>query len=315
MRFIASLVVLAAVVQAQVVTPVSDEEAKVAVKEFKDAFRKAKTIEEKQGLVFSLHDVPNDYTIRELRKVLKNKHEAIRGVAALALGGQRHNKPAAGKMLMKTYQKEKKNLEVAISCLDALKSLKWYGYWPAVEKDAGKGARSAIVIRILELLGENRDYRAIPMLLEMYKVAMPKRVSWKTGTVNVDTGAAGNEDNEAAQREFNRRYGRGGSNERRKAEGKAKAFDARNFSTQIRKCAKQITGEDFETDVDLEDWWVEHYEMVARKMAELDGRNVEKAVAKARKELPALKKKVAEARKKLEEELAREEEEAARKAK
>ncbi|MHC4939902.1 MAG: hypothetical protein ACYTHK_13110 [Planctomycetota bacterium] len=310
MRIALSCLFLTAVALAQGVTAVPDEEAKAAVKEAQDAFRQAKAVEEKQEVVFMLHDVPHDLSIKQLGKFLKNKEVAIRGVAALALGGQGHNKPAAGKLLMKTYQKEKKEIEVAISCLDAFKELGWYGYWPALEKDCnGKKARSAIVIRILELLGANKDYRAIPMLLEMYKVAMPKRVTWKTGTVNVDTGTAGDADQRAAEAEFNRRYGRGGSNERRKAEAKAKAFDARNFSTQIRKCAKDITGEDFETDVDLEDWWIENYEKVARLMARLDGRDEDKAAEKALKELPARKKEVAEARKKLEEELAQQEKE------
>ncbi|MHC4848066.1 MAG: hypothetical protein ACYTEG_06370 [Planctomycetota bacterium] len=308
MRIAVSCLLLIAAASAQDVTAVSDEDAKAAVKEATDAMRQAKAVEEKQEVVFSLHDVPHDLCIRQLTKYLKNKDASVRGVAALALGGQGHNKPAVGKLLMKTYQKERKELEVAISCLDAFKELKWYGYWPALEKEAnGKGARSAIVIRILELLGANKDYRALPMLLEMYKVAMPKRVTWKTGTVNVDTGAAGNEDNEAAEREFNRRYGRGGSKERRKAEGKAKSFDARNFTTQIRKCAKEITGEDFETDVDLEDWWIDNYEKVARLIAKLDGTDPDKAARKALKELPARKKEVAEARKKLEEELAQQE--------
>jgi hypothetical protein len=307
MKSIAALLCLVGAVLADGVTAVPDDQAKEAVKQAREAFRSAESVEGKQGVVFALHDVPNDYVIKELAKYLRNRDPAIKGVAALALGGQGHNKEAAGKLLLKTYEKEKKELEVAISCLDAMKALGWYGYWPALEKDTGKGTRSAVVIRILEVLGANKDYRALPMLLDMYKTAMPKYVRWTTGTVNVDTGAAGNEDNEAAEREFNRRFGAGGSRARAAAEGKSKSFDARNFTTQIRKCVKEITGEDFETDIDLEDWWIENWEKVARRIAELEGGNVEKAIAKARRELPARKKEIAEARKKLEEELARRE--------
>ena len=300
MRTALSCLILTAAVLAQGVTAVPEEEAKTAIKEATDAFRKTKVVEEKQEIVFLLHDVPHDRTIKQLAKFLKDKQPAVRGVAALALGGQGHNKDAAGALLMKTYQKEKKEIEVAISCVDAIKELRWYGYWPALEKDTkGKSARSAIVIRILELLGQNKDYRAIPMLLEMYKVAMPKRVTWKTGTVNVDTGTAGDADQRAAEAKFNSKYGRGGSKAKAKATAKARAFDARNFTTQIRKCAKEITGEDFETDVDLEDWWIDNYEKVARAIARLDGKDEDKAAAKALKELPARKKEVEESRKKL----------------
>ncbi|MEM8882649.1 MAG: HEAT repeat domain-containing protein [Planctomycetota bacterium] len=304
MRSVFSLLLLCSFVAAQGVTAVADEEAKVAIKEFQAAFKKAKSVEERQEMVFSLHDIPNDATIKAIKKVIRHKDPRIRGVAALALGGMGHNPKEAGELLIKTYFKEKKNVEVAISCVDALKELKYLKYWPRFDKETGKGARSAVVIRILELLGENKDYRAIPLLLEMYRVAMPKRVNWKTGTVTVSTGADAETERRAAEAEFNRRYGRGGANEKRKAEGKAKAFDARNFSTQIRKCAKQITGEDFETDLDLHQWWIENYEMVAREMAKLDGRDEEKAAAKARKELPKLRKELDEIIKKLEDELA-----------
>jgi len=311
MRPILPLFLFTAVLFGQENGAVPDDQAKAAVKEAKAAFRKADTVEEKQGVVFSLHDFPNDYTIRALKRYLRDRDPAIRGVAALALGGQVHDKEEAGELLMEAYQKDKDEMQVALSCLDAMRNLKYLGYWPELGKDTGKGARSAVVIRILELLGANKDFRALPMLLDMYKVAMPKHVKWTTGTVNVDTGTAGDADQRAAEAEFNRRYGRGGSRARAAAERKAKAFDARNFQTQIRKCAKEITGEDFETDIDLEDWWIENWEMVARRIAELNGDDVEKAVAKAKKELPARKAKIAEERKKLEEELRRREEEAA----
>jgi hypothetical protein len=313
MRLFAVLALFSSVVLADGVAPVPDDKAKEAIKEVRDAFRKAESVEEKQGVVFTLHDIPNDRTIRELKKYLRNRDPAIQGVAALALGGQLHNRKEAGELLLKTFEKEKDEIEVAISCIDAMKNLGWHGYWPALEDETGKGTRSAVVIRILELIGANKDYRALPMLLNMYKVAMPKYVRWTTGKVTVDTGAAGDTDRKAAEAKFNQKYGAGGSKARAAAEGKSKAFDARNFTTQIRKCVKEITGHDFETDIDLEDWWIENWELVARRTAELSGENVEKAIAKAKRELPQRKKEIAEARKKLEEELARREAEEAKK--
>ena len=149
MKSMAALLCLVGAVLADGVTAVPDDQAKEAVKQAREAFRSAESVEGKQGVVFGLHDVPNDYVIKELAKYLRNRDPAIQGVAALALGGQGHNKEDAGKLLLKTYEKEKKELEVAISCLDAMKALGWYGYWPALEKDTGKGTRSAIVIRIL----------------------------------------------------------------------------------------------------------------------------------------------------------------------
>ena len=300
----------AATVHAQATSAVPDDDAKAAVKEFRSAFKKAREVEIRQELVYSLHDVPSDVVIKELKKLLRHKQEEIRGVAALALGGQSHNKDEAGKVLMDAFEKDRKSVVVAVSCIDAMRELKYYGYWPELEKHTGQGARSAVVIRVLELLGANKDYRALPMLLKMYKVAMPKRVNWKTGTVTVDTGTAGDADQKAAEAKFKAKYGAGGSKAKAKATAKARAFDARNFTTQIRACAKAITGQDFETDFDLEDWWVDNWEMVARRIAQMDGKDVEKEVAKAMKLLPQKKKEMAEERRKLEEELEQAEKEA-----
>ena len=316
MRVFLVALLLVAVAAADPISAVPDAEAKMAIKEFDAAFRKAKTVEEKQELIFNLHDVPSPYTVKRLAKLMRVKNPDLRNVAALALGGQGFDKNTAGDLLMKSFPKERKEVAVQTSILDAMGELKYYDYWPALKKATGKDGRSAVVIRILELLGKNRDYRAIPMLTEMFKVAMPKHIKWSTGTTTVDTGAAGTADADAARRQNESKYGRGGSKAKAKAKGKSNAWDLRNFTTQIRACAKAITGEDFETDVDLMDWWVENYVDVAKKIAELnglEGKKLAKAIRKAEKELPAFRKQVEEDFKKLEEELAAEEEKARKK--
>ncbi len=278
------------------------DEAKAAIQEFDKAFKAAKEIEEKQNLVYNLHDVPHDLVIKRLEKLLRHKDPAVRNVAALALGGQAHNVPLAGSVLMRTYARDFKSTEVLSSVLEAMTELKYLGYWPKAEP-ALKDERNAVIIRILELLGTNEDWRAIPRLLELYRVVMPKKVSWSTGEVKVDTGAAGDADQKAAEAEFNRKYGRGGSKAKAKAKAKARGIDLRNFSTQIRKCVKKITDQDFDTAWDFEDWYVDNYLLVARKIAEMKGTDADAAVAKAKKELPKLKAEIEDARKKIEEEL------------
>jgi hypothetical protein len=309
MRTLVACLLVCTVVIAEPVSPVSDDVAKEALAQFKAAYNKADSVEAKQGIIFTLHDVPHPLVLKQCIKLLRNRDPKIRNVAALAIGGQGFDRNAAGEALMKALPKETKNVEVATSIIDALIEVKYLGYWPDIEKETGKDARNPVVNRIFDLLGANRDYRSIPMLLKMYRVAMPKHVKWSTGTVTVDTGAAGNEDNEAAERKFNQQFGAGGSKAKAKATGKANSFDLRNFSSQIKKCTKAITGVEFDNDIDLEDWWVANYMMVAQKSAEMDGlegKALEKALRRAEKELPGLKREVEEARKKLEEELAKE---------
>jgi len=283
---------------------VESEKAQEAIKEFEQAFKATREIEEQQNAVYDLHDVPHDLVIKRLEKLLKHKDPRVRNVAALALGGQTHNAPLAGSILMRTYVREFKNTVVLTSVIEAMAELRYLGYWPKAEP-ALKDERNSVIIRVLDLLGTNEDWRSLPRLLEIFRVAMPKKVSWSTGEVTVDTGSAGDADQKAAEAKFNAKYGRGGSKMAAKAKAKARGFDLRNFSTQIRKCVKKITDQDFDTAWDFEDWYADNYLMVARKAAEMSGADVEAAVAKAKRELPKFKADVEAARKKIEERLAK----------
>jgi hypothetical protein len=171
-----------------------------------------------------------------------------------------------------------------------------------------KDERNVVVIRMLDLLGTTKDWRAFPDLVELYREVMPKRVSWSTGTVTVDTGAADDSDQRAAEAQFAAKYGQGGSKEKNKAKSKANSFDLRNFTPQIKKCVTAITGKTFENAFDLEEWWCENYIEVAKKIAELEGKDPESVVARAKSEQAELKVKIEEDRKKLEEELAKQQE-------
>ena len=305
MRTIALCLLLALFVRAEdqkKVEAVSDDAAKEGLAEFKKTFKKTKDLEGRQNLVYDLHDLPHELVIKQLEKLLKTKDKNIGGVAALALGGQAHDPLRAGKILMNGYKAQFKEELIVISVMDGWTELKYLAYWPTVEK-AMKDARNAIVIRVLDLLGDNKDWRAIPKLLEMFHVAMPKRVTWKTGEVKVDTGTAGDADQKAAEAKFNAKYGKGGSKAKAKAKRKAKAFDERNFSNELRKTVKSITGEDFDNAIDFEDWYLENYVAVHKNIAKMMGKDVAAAERKAKAALPAFKAKIEEERKKLEEEL------------
>ena len=303
MRILGCVFAFALVAFADPVTAVDDDAAKAALESFEEAF-KTKDVGAKQGALYNLHDVPHDLVLKRLEKALRDRDPKVKQVAALAIGGQQHDPKKAGGILMKLYKKEFDTEEVLMSTLEGMAELRYMAYWPEV-KPAMKDERNAVVIRVLDLLGTNQDFRALPELLEMYKVAMPKRVSWTTGTVTVDTGTAGDADQKAAEAAWTAKYGQGGSKAKAKAKAKARAFDERNFDSQIRKCVKQITGQDFDNAMDFEAWYIENYVDCARKAAELDGSDPDKAAAKAESELPEMKREFEEQVKKLEEEMAK----------
>ncbi len=277
--------------------PVSDERAKEALARFQVAF-KAPGVEAKQAAVYTLHDVPHDLVLKELDKLLRNRDAGIRNVAALAMGGQRHDAKKAGDLLMKAYRKERQAEEVVASVFEAMAELDYTGYWPDV-KGALKDERNVVVVSALDLLGTTADWRAFPDLVELYREIMPRRVNWTTGAVVLPDGT-----DQEAKAQWEAKYGVGGSKEKAKAKAKANSFDLRNFSPQIRACVKRITGKDFENAFDLEEWWCENYIEVARKIAEFEGKDPDSVVPRAKLERAKLKAKVEEERRKLDEELA-----------
>ena len=48
-----------------------------------------------------------------------------------------------------------------MSTLEGMAELRYMAYWPEV-KPAMKDERNAVVIRVLDLLGTNQDFRAVP---------------------------------------------------------------------------------------------------------------------------------------------------------
>ncbi len=278
------------------ISAVSEADAKQAIAEFEKAF-KTKDPEAKLEAVYTLHDVPHDLVIARLVRLQKNRDPQVRNVAAMALGGQRHNVEKAGTAMMAAFKKDYRNEDVVSSVLDGMGELYYLKYWPQLGKCLDDD-RNAVAIRALDLIGTVKDWRAIPQLLLLYKEQMPKGYKWSTGTVTVDTGAAGTADADAAKAKFNAKYGAGGSKMKAKAQAKSKSGKERNLSTQLRRCVRELTGIDFETVLDFEDWLVENYVDVARKAAVLDGKNPDAAAARAKAELPGLKKRIEEERKK-----------------
>ena len=283
MRTLGSLFVLVAALcggeQKAAIEAVDDVQAKDAIKQFDTSF-KTRDMDQKQGAVYALHDVPSDLVIKKLARLLKNRKTEVKVVAAMALGGQGHNVDKAGNTLHKSFKSDYDNEDVLSSVLDGWAELHYMEYWPALKKCLDDN-RNAIAIRALDLIAANKDWRAVDVILKMYKEAVPKGYKWTTGVVTVDTGAAG-------------------SKAKAKAKGKAGAGKERNLATQLRRTVEALTGEDFETSLDFEDWLVENWVDVARKRAKLEGKDPNAAARAAALELPALKRKIEEEREKLE---------------
>lgn len=270
--------------------PASEEAATAALDGFEKAFA-AKSIEEKQAAVYTLHDVAHDRVLAKLGALLKDRRPEIRNVAALAIGGQRHDVAKSGAVLMKALKSNLDDEDMVASILQAICELKFKGYWPDLTKLLWDD-RPPVVIRSLDVIAANQDWRATHELVRLFKEKVDRAVKWSTGEETVDTGAAGDTDQKAAEAAFNAKYGQGGS--KMKAEAKRKSEQGRgiDYTRPLRKAAKAITGQDFDTGLDFEDWLVEHWVEVARKIAEYEGKDPEAAAKKAAAELAAVKKRI-----------------------
>ena len=141
-------------------------EAERALARFETAFATRDT-DARQNAVYDLHGVPHDLVLARLERLLSDPDRLTRNVAAMALGGQRHNPSRAGAALLGAYERDFEDTVILSSVLDALREVGFLHYWPEAQR-ALRDERPAIVQRTLDLLAANRDHRALPRLVELY---------------------------------------------------------------------------------------------------------------------------------------------------
>ena len=152
-------------------------DAERALRRFEAAFA-TQDADARQDAVYDLHDVPHDLVLARLERLLLDPDRLTRNVAAMALGGQRHNPARAGAALLRAYHDDYDDLVIVSSVLDALREVGSLQYWPEARR-ALRDERPAVVQRALDLLTANRDPRALPQLVELYLEAHPAKAKAK----------------------------------------------------------------------------------------------------------------------------------------
>jgi len=196
--------------------------------------------------------------LRELKKIwLKEDDYELRAVAAEGLGRQTPYAKQAGKELAKGLDQMKKlasredpeGEELLAQTLEAraliagLKAVGELGYkdgWDVL-KDFIDHYDDGVAAEMMLTCGRLKEYRALPILLEWFNF-YPDGYSYAGGSVSVDTGAAGNEDQKAAKAKWKAKYGR------RKKKARPAAWDALIQSLEM------ITGVKFEKPEELKQW-------------------------------------------------------------
>lgn len=142
---------------------------------------------------------------KKLLKLMKDKDEHVRAEAATGLGLQLSYAKKAGPKLVKfANEKEEspKGVRRAVLSIGRLEYRK-------ADKDLKKlihHVDDGVVAAVFEVYGMWKSDLAIREMLDFF-TKYPDEKSFATGTVTVDTGAAGNEDQKAAQAKWKAKYG------------------------------------------------------------------------------------------------------------
>ena len=242
-----------------------DKQAEAEIAYFKKYEKKAKDYTKWAELVMSVAGTQHPKAAEELgKRLLKDKdleHQMILAAALADFTDPDESRVAAGEALHTALEKGKFDVDVVDSIVNSIGKLR---YQPAVFtlcEILKKGGDPYLLVTTVRAVGNLEDLRALPTLLELWE-RHPVGYSWETGEVKVDTGASGTADQEAAEAQWNAKYG----NVHKK--GKPPVM-LKLYIQELAKSVKKIIGEDMESPSQLRTWMEQHIEQLTELGVEI----------------------------------------------
>jgi hypothetical protein len=240
----------------------SDEEAKAALERFKASF-KGNDVDRKAAALFAVAKVQHPDVVAELGKHLAHRSLDLRTVAAMAMADQRALPGLAGPRLVTAMAANSGDAVFVMTAVDGIEALEYRGAVTALV-DLLKHRNHAVKKHALMALAGLREMRAMDALLALLKdVKIDEGYSWEGGEVNVDTGAAGDADQRAAESEYAARYG---GNEGR---GRAGGARVRDIGEALLLALKELTGQQFSKSAQIREWAEKNATSIAETQAAL----------------------------------------------
>ena len=187
---------------------------------------------------------------KHLMKLLKEKDPNVVAEVAKGLGKQQTSQKSAGKRLVKLIddnkkskgeEEEKAQAKIVKGAVIGIDRLRYEKADPAL-KQLFHHVDDGVVAAVFRTYGHWKSDAALREMLDFFK-KYPDEKSFATGTVVVDTGAAGNEDANAAKAKWKAKY------------GGQRGWRPRPECTRALVAAlKEITGYGFRRPEDLEDY-------------------------------------------------------------
>lgn len=231
-------------------------QAKVSIDFFRKAVR-SRNIDRKMMALLEMGRVKHDLVIAELggKYALRSRSEDLREGAASLLGDMDFNPQAAGDCLKAALPENDDFPDIQVLIIRSIAKLR---YKDALEelKEAAAHLNEEkyrwVTVEVVRTFGVLEDSRALPYLLWMAEYG-GKVLKWATGSVTVDTGAAGTVDQEAAEKAWHQKYGH-------IKPKKPPAPLIRTYMQHLRDTVKKITGQEFEDATKFRVWLIAHAE-------------------------------------------------------
>jgi HEAT repeat protein len=226
---------------------------KARIPKFRSTYKSSK-VRTRCNALLDLSLDPHPLVIEELAKVVKKEREAeVRDALFMILGEMKPYVKEAGDVIKTHVRGAQKQPEVLKSMARSIGRLGYTGahdelVWLLDHADHG------VVTEAIRAIGDVKDMKAVPNLHELAR-REGKGDSWETGEVKVDTGAAGDADQKAAEAQWNAKYG----NQQRRGAGETVV---KTWMRELREALEKITGKKFETLPELEAWMEEHREEI-----------------------------------------------------
>jgi hypothetical protein len=238
-------------------------EAKAAIAAFKAEF-KGKDVAKKADAVDALGAVNHPFVVDELVKVTKHKDPELRAAAYQNLERQRAIPDVAGKAVMSGLDLKSKDVETVTHVIDTVEVLRHRGSLPVLLALC-RHDDHAIVRAALDAIGDMKDVRALDAVLDLLKeLKVEDGVKWDGASASVDTGTAGNGDQQAAEAQAR---AAAAGNARK---GKSAARRMRSAGEIVYMVLKDLTGEAFASGKDARAWVEKHKADLATKKKALD---------------------------------------------
>ena len=230
-----------------------ERQAKVSIEIFRRDFR-TRDIGKRSRALLELSQVRHASVVDEIgKRGLADNNEEVRDLAAQLLGDMKNLPEEAGAYLKKAIAKNEDFPEVLISIIRSIGKLGYKGAFEELKEGAAhlnEVKYQWVTVEVVRTFGALGDPACLPFLLWMAEYG-GHALKWSTGSVTVDTGAAGDVDQRAAEAAWHAKYGH-------VKPKRPPAPVIRTYMQELEKTVKMLTGQTFENATDFRKWLEEH---------------------------------------------------------